>query len=139
MKEKIIIKADLEAAIAQYIVAADEYEAFLATKKEVTSKRPPVAKLYDNVEDYNLYVHACECYDTEVDEWNIKQSALSHQLTETEKMLLALIPRNVWIGTIYNNKPVWVGANTSNWGGGTITVNITSTKPANSLRHTDYD
>lgn len=140
MKQKNkIVKIELETSTYEYIQALEACDSFYKTKETVEQKKPVAEEIYDNVEEYNAYISACENYDAITNEWNKKYSELNTRLQEAEGKLFKMLPRNIWIGTTYCNTPLWIGCSTTNWGGGTAAIVTSKKKPTDRLKHVDYD
>jgi len=139
-QNKIIIEKDnFELALKEYIQSKEALDQFITTKASVEDKKPSEKRIFDTVEDYNNHLLELEAYEAFAAEWNTNYDQHEKRLKEAELSLFKILPRNIWIGTIYDNSPLWVGYSTTNWGGGTRAIITSKTKPNSPLEHIYYN
>lgn len=100
---------------------------------------PPDVNRFDSEEDYMEHLIKIAKYNETVICLNQQRIDMYEAVNVAERAITNYIPKHTWFKVLIDEKPVWVGISTSNWGGGDMSVFIVTEYPTEPLKHHIYN
>lgn len=129
----------LQKLVSDYIDAEQRMSGHVARRSTVEGSKPIMFEIYDTLEEYNQYNQLVTEYNASVESWNSLHQLLESEQVLAAKALMDILPANAWFRSTWEDKPIWVGYNTSSWGNRPRQLNISYTKPTKALKHVNYE